>query len=79
MSRGLGDVYKRQVQPLDAPADPKQLLQVIDQLGSDDMLMYASHFPRVHAADAEAQLIRHLPESLARKVRSENARALYGL
>jgi predicted TIM-barrel fold metal-dependent hydrolase len=67
------------VQPLDAPDDPKHLLQVIDQLGSDDMLMYASHFPRVHAADAETQLIRHLPEGLARRVRSENARALYGL
>ena len=36
-------------------------------------------FPRVHAADPEEKLLRHLPESLARKVRSENARALYGL
>jgi uncharacterized protein len=67
------------VQPLDAPASTKQLLEVVEQLGSDDMLMYASHFPRVHAADPEEALIRHLPESLARNVRSENARALYGL
>jgi hypothetical protein len=67
------------VQPLDAPGSTRQLLEVVDQLGSDDMLMYASHFPRVHAADAEETLIQHLPESLARKVRSENARALYGL
>jgi uncharacterized protein len=55
------------------------LLQVIDQMGSDNMLMYASHFPRVHAADPEETLIRHLPESLAQKIRTENARALYGL
>jgi len=67
------------VQPLDAPASTKQLLEVVEQLGSDDMLMYASHFPRVHAADPEEALIRHLPESLASKIRSENARALYGL
>ena len=67
------------VQPLDAPADARQLLRVVDQLGSDDMLLYASHYPRVHAADPEERLIRHLPETLARKVRSENARALYGL
>jgi uncharacterized protein len=67
------------VQPLDAPADTRQLLQVVDQLGSDDILLYASHYPRVHAADAEEMLIRHLPETLARKVRSENARALYRL
>jgi predicted TIM-barrel fold metal-dependent hydrolase len=67
------------VQPLDAPDDTDQLLRVVDQLGSDDMLLYASHYPRVHAADAEERLIRHLPETAARKVRSENARALYGL
>jgi predicted TIM-barrel fold metal-dependent hydrolase len=68
------------VQPLDAPADnPKQLLQVIEQLGSEDMLLYASHFPRVHAADPEQALLQHLPETAARKIRSENARALYGL
>ncbi len=68
------------VQPLDAPADnPRQLLQVVDQLGSEEMLLYASHYPRVHAADPEPALLRHLPEALARKIRSENARALYGL
>jgi uncharacterized protein len=68
------------IQPLDAPQNnPKQLLQVIEQLGSDDMLMYASHFPRVHAADPEETLLRHLPEPLERKIRNENARALYGL
>jgi predicted TIM-barrel fold metal-dependent hydrolase len=67
------------VQPLDAPDDSRQLLQMVDQLGSDDMLLYASHYPRVHAADADEALLRHLPETLARKVRSENARALYRL
>jgi hypothetical protein len=68
------------VQPLDAPADdPRRLLQVVDQLGSEDMLLYASHYPRVHAADPEQALLRHLPDALARKIRSENARALYGL
>jgi predicted TIM-barrel fold metal-dependent hydrolase len=67
------------VQPLDAPADTRQLLQLVDQLGSDDLLLYASHYPRVHAADSEERLIRHLPEPVARKIRSENARALYGL
>jgi uncharacterized protein len=78
-SEYIREHFRLTVQPLDAPASTKQLLEVVEQLGSDDMLMYASHFPRVHAADPEEALIRHLPESLARKVRSENARALYGL
>ena len=68
------------IQPMDGPeSNPKQLLQVVDQLGSEDMLMYASHYPRVHAADPEEALLRHLPEALARKLRADNARALYGL
>jgi len=68
------------VQPLDGPEDdPRPLLQVIEQLGSEEMVLYASHFPRVHALDPEDALIRHLPEPLARKIRGDNARALYGL
>ncbi len=78
-SEYIREHFRVTVQPLDAPDNPRQLLQVIDQMGSDDMLMYASHFPRVHAADPEETLIRHLPESLAQKIRTENARALYGL
>jgi len=67
------------IQPLDAPPSPKQLLQVVDQLGSEDMLMYASDYPHVHAVDAEAGLLRHVSEQLARKIRDSNARALYKL
>jgi uncharacterized protein len=67
------------VQPLDAPQNTRHLLEVLDQIGSDDMLMYASHYPRVHAADPEEILLRHLSENVARKVRGDNACALYGL
>src|SRR5579864_4002031 len=67
------------IQPLDAPPETRQLLEVVDQLGSDDMLMYASHYPRVHAADPETTLLRHLPADVARKICRDNARALYGL
>ena len=67
------------LQPLDAPRDTEALLEVVDQLGSDEMLMYASHYPRVHAADPEAMLLSHLPADTARKIRSDNARSLYRL
>ena len=65
--------------PLDAPLDAKSLLQVVDQLGSEEMLMYASDYPHRHVADAEGGLLRYLPQGLATKVRSENARAWYRL
>jgi predicted TIM-barrel fold metal-dependent hydrolase len=67
------------VQPLDAPANPRQLLQVVEQLGSDDMLLYASDYPHQHVADAEAGLLGHLPPALAQKIRSDNAREWYRL
>jgi len=67
------------VQPLDAPPETRHLLQIIDQLGSDEMLLYASDYPHVHATTPEETLLPALPESLARKILSENARALYRL
>lgn len=67
------------IQPLDAPASVKELLQVVDQLGSEDMLMYASDYPHVHAADPETALLRHLSPELAEKIRHQNARAFYKL
>jgi uncharacterized protein len=78
-SEYIRDHVRLTVQPLDAPPDPAALLQVIAQLGSDDMLLYASDYPHVHAGDVEGGLLRHLSPSLADKVRSENARAWYRL
>ncbi len=78
-SEYIREHVKLTIQPLDAPADTRQLLEAVDQLGSDDMLMYASHYPRVHAADPEAMLLRHLSPDVADKIRSGNARALYRL
>ena len=69
--------FKVSIQPLDAPAEPKALLQVIEQLGSEDMLMYASDYPHVHAHDAEHTLLQHLPEALAHKIRHTNAQEFY--
>ena len=67
------------LQPLDAPLETKTLLQVVDQLGSEDMLMYASDYPHQHASDPEIALLRHLSPTLAQKIRAENARTWYHL
>ena len=66
------------IQPLDAPASPRQLAEVIDQLGSDEMLLYASDFPHQHATDPLDRL-NALPPGLARKIASDNARTWYRL
>jgi len=67
------------IQPLDAPPDPRHLIQAIEQFGSEDMLMYASDYPHLHATDPEKDFLPDIPASLARKIRSENARSFYKL
>jgi predicted TIM-barrel fold metal-dependent hydrolase len=67
------------IQPMDAPPNLQQMLQVVEQIGSGDMLLYASDYPHAHTFDPERSLLPDLPTELARKIRSENARALYGL
>jgi predicted TIM-barrel fold metal-dependent hydrolase len=66
------------IQPLDAPASRQQLLEVIEQLGSDELLLYASDYPHLHHADP-LDVLRDLPPELARKIAFENARAWYHL
>jgi predicted TIM-barrel fold metal-dependent hydrolase len=78
-SEYIREHFRLTVQPLDAPADPRGLVQVVDQLGSDDMLLYASDYPHQHVADAETGLLGHLPPGLAQKIRSDNAKVWYRL
>jgi predicted TIM-barrel fold metal-dependent hydrolase len=65
------------IQPLDAPPDPQHLLQVIDQLGSDDLLLFSTDYPHLHASSPDQALPPGLPDPLRRKIMSENARAWY--
>jgi predicted TIM-barrel fold metal-dependent hydrolase len=67
------------IQPLDAPPNPTHLTQIVDQLGSDEMLMYASDYPHGHHFEPERDLFPHLGSSLAEKIRHANARAFYRL
>jgi len=67
------------VQPLDAPPDARHLLQIVEEIGSDEVLLYASDYPHLHDADPERVLLSRLPEALAQKIRSENARSWYRL
>ncbi len=66
-------------QPIDAPPDPKQLLQVIDQIGSEDVLMFSTDYPHWQFDNREDAFPIKLPETLERKIMSENARAFYRL
>jgi hypothetical protein len=67
------------LQPIDAPPDPQQLVDVLEQLGSDEMLLHSSDFPRVHVTTAEQAFDKLLPEGLQDRWANENPRLLYAL
>jgi predicted TIM-barrel fold metal-dependent hydrolase len=67
------------VAPLDRPDAPAQLLEVIDQLLSDDMLMFSTDYPHTHFADPAEALPAGLSDELQTKIMSGNAHATYRL
>ena len=80
LNRLPADIVRERVrltaQPLDAPPDARSLLTVLEQLGSDDMLLFATDYPHWHYDGAEA-LPSGLPEGLLRKLLVDNALATY--
>jgi predicted TIM-barrel fold metal-dependent hydrolase len=66
-------------QPMEEPPDPKQLLQVIEHLGSDEMLMFATDYPHWDYDAPDRAFPVRLPSDMKKKIFSENARALYAL
>jgi predicted TIM-barrel fold metal-dependent hydrolase len=73
----LRERVKFTVAPLDA-GPPEELARVVEWLGSDEMLMFATDYPHAHEDDIR-QLLDALPETARPKLMAENARALYAL
>lgn len=68
------------LQPLDTPPDGAQTRHIIEQLESDDLLMFSTDYPHHHATAPEDVLrAADLPEATLRKILSENARSFYRL
>jgi hypothetical protein len=63
-------------QPIDAPPDPKSLDRIINQIGSDEMLLFATDYPHWQF-DGDAVLPPGLNPSLIRKMRHDNPLATY--
>jgi predicted TIM-barrel fold metal-dependent hydrolase len=67
------------LQPFDAPPEPGHLLSLIDRLGSEDMLLFASDYPHWHDDTPESGLPDNLANGLRKKILHDNASALYRL
>ena len=83
-TRRLPSAYVRDhvrvaLQPVDGPPDAGELLRVIDQLGSDELLMFSSDYPHRHSAEELAAVPAGLPPALAERLLAANARDHYRL
>src|SRR5262249_15339478 len=64
------DHFRLTIQPFDAPDDEDTIARVIEHLGSDELLLYASDYPHWQF-DGDAVLPRGLSADLRRKVMVE--------
>lgn len=69
--------FRFSVAPIDA-GSPAQMKKIIEWLGTDDLLMFATDYPHRHDDDI-AEFLSVLPESMRPKVMAETARAWYRL
>ncbi|MFN8524908.1 MAG: amidohydrolase family protein [Chloroflexota bacterium] len=67
------------LQPLDAPERPEHMLQIMRQIGSDDVLMFSTDYPHWQFDSPDEAVPVGLSAETRRKILSENARKLYGL
>ncbi|MBT5877376.1 MAG: amidohydrolase family protein [Candidatus Latescibacteria bacterium] len=66
-------------QPMGAPPDPVHMSQILDQMGSTDLLMFATDYPHHHFDSPREALIKGIEEPLLGKIMAENARNWYAL
>ena len=71
--------FRWSLQPLDAPDDPGQLLEILDMMEADELLMFSTDFPHWQEKEVAAGAPAWMPEDLRRKVCLENPRAFYSL
>jgi uncharacterized protein len=70
------DQLRLTIQPFDGPADPDAVARLIDQLQSDDMLLFSSDFPHWQF-DGDAIMPAGIPQKLHGKIKRDNALATY--
>jgi predicted TIM-barrel fold metal-dependent hydrolase len=69
--------FRFTIQPTDAPADNRQLRDVYDELGSDELLLFSSDFPHRSGAGGN-RLLALLTDEQRELLLWRNAVALYG-
>jgi predicted TIM-barrel fold metal-dependent hydrolase len=75
----IRDNVRWSTQPFEEPDDPKQLLQLIDMMGSEDLLMFATDYPHWDFDAPSRALPSVIGEDLRKKIFWQNASDFYGI
>jgi predicted TIM-barrel fold metal-dependent hydrolase len=67
----MRDHVRLTAQPFDSPPDRDGVEQLIDQIGSDKMLLFATDYPHWQF-DGKEPMPQHIPASLAKRMCSDN-------
>ena len=67
------------LQPFDIPMTGPKLFHILDQIGSDDMLMFSTDYPHWHIDSPDQSLPPDLPADLIAKIMGGNAQSFYRL
>jgi predicted TIM-barrel fold metal-dependent hydrolase len=70
------DHVRLTIQPLDSPPGPGELERLLEHIGSDDMLLYASDFPHWHF-EGDDTIPEGVPASLLEQILVHNPLATY--
>jgi predicted TIM-barrel fold metal-dependent hydrolase len=65
------------IQPFDAPPEPEWLGSTLEQLGSEDLLLFATDYPHWHFDTPEQAMPIGIPEALRTRILATNAEAFY--
>jgi predicted TIM-barrel fold metal-dependent hydrolase len=67
------------MQPFDVPSTPQAFERIVDQIGSESMLCFATDYPHWQADSADQALPPLADGEHFRGIMAGNARALYGI
>lgn len=65
--------------PFDVPSEQERVAEIVEQVGSDTMLMFASDFPHRHDAAPAESFLDRVPAEMSRKIARDNAAEFYRL
>lgn len=69
--------FRATTQPIEEPPDPKHLLSIIEMIGNDDFLMFATDYPHWDFDAPDRAIPSVIPDALRRRIFSTNAASCY--